>query len=140
MSYFLLISVDARKDQEMNNFISLLDTTLKLNKENDKSDDDKEGEDDDDDGERTLTPANLMPCNNRTYVVAKRPVDEVDDIGGQGDMVSERERQVAPVVTFAAMPVNIIDPNVPLPARTSKNVEKPSWCRNEQVCRGGQKE
>ena len=106
----------------MNNFISLLDTTLKLNKDNDKSDDDdRDGGDDDDDREGTLTPANLMPCNNRTYVVAKRPVNEVDEIGG-GDVMSEGECQEAPVVTFAPTPVNIIDPNVPLPARTSKNL------------------
>ena len=107
----------------MNNFISLLDTTLKLNKDNDKSDDDDRdgGDDDDDDRERTLTPASLMPCNNRTYVVAKRPVDEVDEIGG-GDVLSEGECQEVPVVTFAATPVNIIDPDVPLPARTSKSL------------------
>ena len=113
-----------RKDQEMNNFISLLDTTLKLNKENDKSDDDKAADGDvendvevvDIEEERTLTPASVIPCNNRTYVV-ERHVDQVDMLDS-GDVVTHEERWQTPAVGIGATPVNILDPNVPLPART----------------------
>ncbi|KAK2184928.1 hypothetical protein NP493_249g12003 [Ridgeia piscesae] len=106
-----------RKDQEMNNFICLLDTTLKLNKENDKSDEDKTAEEDaEEEEEATLTPAKLMPCNNRTYVVEKLVVDDLDtpDIGD----VMTPEEEPTPVVNVSVTPVNILDPNVPMPART----------------------
>jgi len=104
----------------MNNFICLLDTTLKLNKENDKSDEDKTAEEDaEEEEEATLTPAKLMPCNNRTYVVEKLVVDDLDtpDIGD----VMTPEEEPTPVVNVSATPVNILDPNVPMPARTCKN-------------------
>lgn len=47
-----------RENKEMNNFISLLDTTLKLNKEDDKSDDEDSSTSKtlEEDGEKTLSP------------------------------------------------------------------------------------
>ena len=51
-----------RKDKEMKNFISLLDTTLRMNKDEDKS------ESDDDDDDDIITPDQLAPPGGTTYI------------------------------------------------------------------------